>query len=194
MDPAPAERQGAGEHGFNSRGAPLLTPQDLRDRAARAKAASTSFREPSEAAREFNEALDAKTCMHKMPNEQREPWDCFGCTAETFDEQIREIEIGNVVRSAAQGWLVWSAEHGCWWRANRCGYTGAEREAGRYSLKEAAAICKLRQYKPKGADRYRPSEVMVPSPELLARLAGDRDACPSCGGDPAAFCCAAVAR
>jgi hypothetical protein len=36
--------------------------------------------------------------------------------------------------------LVWSEEHGAWWRPGRAGYTRSIREAGRYSLDEAAAI------------------------------------------------------
>lgn len=37
--------------------------------------------------------------------------------------------------------LVWSEEHGAWWRPGHMGYTQSIREAGRYSLQEAADIC-----------------------------------------------------
>lgn len=37
-------------------------------------------------------------------------------------------------------WLVWSEEHGAWWKPGRRGYTRSIREAGRYSLDEAADI------------------------------------------------------
>lgn len=59
------------------------------------------------------------------------------------------------------GWLVWSNEHGAWWRADRSGYTGSITEAGRYTFDEA-----VRSMGPK----VRP-EAMVPSPEMLAALA-----------------------
>lgn len=38
-------------------------------------------------------------------------------------------------------WLIWSVEHGAWWRANRSGYTCLRSEAGRYKLDEAVDIC-----------------------------------------------------
>lgn len=37
-------------------------------------------------------------------------------------------------------WLVWSEEHGMWWRAGHCGYTRSIREAGRYAKAEADEI------------------------------------------------------
>jgi hypothetical protein len=40
----------------------------------------------------------------------------------------------------AKPFLVWSEEHGAWWRPGRSGYTQSIREAGRYSLDEAAEI------------------------------------------------------
>lgn len=36
--------------------------------------------------------------------------------------------------------LIWSIEHGAWWRPGRWGYTYVLAEAGRYSAREAAAI------------------------------------------------------
>ncbi len=39
-------------------------------------------------------------------------------------------------------WLIWSNEHGAWWRPDSCGYTTIESEAGRYTLKEAQEICR----------------------------------------------------
>ncbi|MEO3869379.1 hypothetical protein ABGB18_11155 [Nonomuraea sp. B12E4] len=60
-------------------------------------------------------------------------------------------------------YLVWSNEHGAWWRPNRCGYTGDLWQAGRYTEKEAAEICR------KAAHGWRegslPPEVMVPAME-----------------------------
>lgn len=37
--------------------------------------------------------------------------------------------------------LIWSNEHGMWWRPNRIGYTTLTHEAGRYTEAEAEAIC-----------------------------------------------------
>lgn len=37
-------------------------------------------------------------------------------------------------------WLVWSNQHGMWWRANQRGYTQRIEEAGRYPREEAEAI------------------------------------------------------
>lgn len=38
-------------------------------------------------------------------------------------------------------YLVWSNEHGAWWRPNRQGYTVIFQSAGRYSRDEAISIC-----------------------------------------------------
>jgi hypothetical protein len=47
--------------------------------------------------------------------------------------------------------LVWSEEHGAWWRPGRMGYTRSIREAGRYSLEDAADICeRANRYLPDG--------------------------------------------
>lgn len=37
-------------------------------------------------------------------------------------------------------YLIWSWEHCAWWRPNRLGYTKEVREAGIYTLAEAAEI------------------------------------------------------
>lgn len=37
--------------------------------------------------------------------------------------------------------LIWSNEHGAWWRPQRCGYTPYKSLAGEYSLEEAVQIC-----------------------------------------------------
>lgn len=37
-------------------------------------------------------------------------------------------------------YLIWSIEHGMWWRPNRAGYTIRVAEAGRYTLAEATEI------------------------------------------------------
>jgi hypothetical protein len=38
-------------------------------------------------------------------------------------------------------YLIWSIEHGAWWKANGMGYTQSRSEAGRYQLGEAEQIC-----------------------------------------------------
>jgi hypothetical protein len=44
-------------------------------------------------------------------------------------------------------WLVFSWEHDAFWRPNRCGYTRFIEKAGRYSRKEAEAICKSADFR-----------------------------------------------
>jgi hypothetical protein len=39
-------------------------------------------------------------------------------------------------------YLVWSNEHGAWWRAGEAGYSRNLAEAGRYSRDRALAICR----------------------------------------------------
>lgn len=40
----------------------------------------------------------------------------------------------------ADEFLIWSEEHGAWWRPARAGYTQSMAKAGRYSRREADAI------------------------------------------------------
>jgi len=37
-------------------------------------------------------------------------------------------------------WVVWSEEHGAWWRPGHWGYTRSLRQAGRYDRAEAMDI------------------------------------------------------
>ncbi|MEV6035994.1 hypothetical protein AB0L65_32905 [Nonomuraea sp. NPDC052116] len=60
-------------------------------------------------------------------------------------------------------WLVWSNEHGAWWKPNRRGYTGDIWQAGRYTETEAAEICRKAAYGWRGGSP--PPEVMVSAPE-----------------------------
>jgi hypothetical protein len=57
-------------------------------------------------------------------------------------------------------WVIWSEEHGAWWRVGRAGYTRSLVSAGRYSETEAKAI-------EAAGNRYLPSgynEVALPDP------------------------------
>lgn len=38
-------------------------------------------------------------------------------------------------------YVIWSNQHGAWWRANRMGYTRSIQFAGRYSREQAIEIC-----------------------------------------------------
>lgn len=65
----------------------------------------------------------------------------------------------------ARCYLIWSNEHGAWWRPGERGYTFIIGEAGRYHLDRAARICD-------GANRFledgrQPNEVFVLAPECL---------------------------
>lgn len=60
-------------------------------------------------------------------------------------------------------WLVWSHEHGGWWKPSDWGYTPRAEEAGRYSYRDALKRCEG-----VGTDRHgAPNEVISPSPELI---------------------------
>ncbi len=58
-------------------------------------------------------------------------------------------------------WLVWSIQHGAWWRSGNQGYTGDIRFAGRYDYDEAFRIVEE-------ANKFRlekglsPDETMMP--------------------------------
>lgn len=60
-------------------------------------------------------------------------------------------------------WLIWSNEHGAWWKPSWCGYTDDLWGAGRYTETEAAEVCRKAAYG--WRDGSLPPEVMVPAPE-----------------------------
>jgi len=64
-----------------------------------------------------------------------------------------------------KAWLVWSHEHGLWWRANNRGYTSSIDEAGRYTLTDALSCCDIRSRRPDGT----PNEIVQPSPEWIKK-------------------------
>jgi hypothetical protein len=68
--------------------------------------------------------------------------------------------------------LIWSFEHGQWWRANCDGYTSDIAEAGRYTLQRAVQICQNGLW----SDPLQHGEAIVPLMESTTgariRLAG----------------------
>lgn len=60
----------------------------------------------------------------------------------------------------SKNWLIWSNEHGAWWRPNAAGYTAFRVAAGRYSYADAVVICDKANYAPECKDR--PNETMLP--------------------------------
>lgn len=58
-----------------------------------------------------------------------------------------------------ENYLIWSHEHGLWWRANRSGYAVAVKDAGRYTRAEAIKICA--GTRDGWTDDGRPSEIPV---------------------------------
>lgn len=64
--------------------------------------------------------------------------------------------------------LIWSNEHGAWWRANSCGYTTAVAGAGVYTKEEAEKICKNANHDPARCD-----EEMRPAVDYVDELLSD---------------------
>lgn len=65
-----------------------------------------------------------------------------------------------------KNYLIWSEEHGGWWRADRHGYTRSIRQAGRYSKITAEEIVKNANYG-RDLDSQRPfNEIALPEPEM----------------------------
>lgn len=59
-------------------------------------------------------------------------------------------------------WLIWSNEHGLWWKPNQRGYTQRVEEAGLYTLDEAIKICTEANFLSNQIN-----EVLCPSREML---------------------------
>ncbi|MDN5849112.1 MAG: hypothetical protein L0H63_05660 [Nitrococcus sp.] len=83
-----------------------------------------------------------------------------------WDGELRETEREAVdipTPTPADGkWLVWSNEHGAWWRPAKWGYTRAIEEAGRYTRAEADAIVAQANIVIEPGER--PNEVAVLAP------------------------------
>lgn len=67
-------------------------------------------------------------------------------------------------------WLVYSNEHGAWWRPNSAGYTKHVESAGRYSKAEADYICRDASRGPKRFEEDPPHEVAVIAPEAYGHF------------------------
>lgn len=67
-------------------------------------------------------------------------------------------------------WLIWSNEHRAYWAPNSCGYTPYLERAGRYQYHAARRICERANLCGNGYLTPVPCEVMVPSPELMAKI------------------------
>jgi hypothetical protein len=69
--------------------------------------------------------------------------------------------------------LIWSMEHGAWWRPGRVGYTEKLADAGQYSRAEACEIVARANYPPGVCH-----ECMIPLSALVAQWS---ITCPRCG-------------
>lgn len=67
---------------------------------------------------------------------------------------------------AEAAFLIWSHEHGAWWKPGRWGYTGERDQAGRYTEEAARGICEraaYRWHRGAGGPDALPPEVMIPA-------------------------------
>jgi hypothetical protein len=69
-------------------------------------------------------------------------------------------------------WLVWSDEHGGWWRPNRQGYTRKIAEAGRYSESAVDTICREANYGPffNECKVLAPEALLAPTPKIVRAI------------------------
>ncbi|TXI84271.1 MAG: hypothetical protein E6Q40_09630 [Cupriavidus sp.] len=89
---------------------------------------------------------------------------------ETGEANAAKDTKGNLDRSEAAIYLVYSNEHKAWWRPDGKGYTTFVESAGRYTFEEASAICSgNRRSASRPGDP--PPEVMVCAPEVAGKLA-----------------------
>lgn len=82
---------------------------------------------------------------------------------------LSEHLSGVIEAAIPDAWLIWSNEHAAYWAPNKCGYRKSRADAGRFSFREAAAICDRA-----GTRRFGhitlPSEIVTPSDELIIAL------------------------
>lgn len=72
------------------------------------------------------------------------------------------MQTGEHQIQADPKFLIWSEEHGAWWRMGRWGYTTQIREAGQYPKAEADQIVRDANFRP-GAF----NEIAIPVPPGL---------------------------
>jgi hypothetical protein len=66
-------------------------------------------------------------------------------------------------------WIVWSNEHRAFWNPDRRGYTQSIEKAGRYTKREAEAICANANYRCNSTINVdTPPEICMPAPESLS--------------------------
>lgn len=75
------------------------------------------------------------------------------------------VQVRQALQPLPDKWLIWSNEHAAWWRPASCGYTHSIEDAGRYTLKEAKAICQSGMMRNEFG-RSVPKEILTPAPEL----------------------------
>lgn len=96
----------------------------------------------------------------------------------TSVNEMNAYERGKKEGMPKTKWIIWSIEHGCWWRANSQGYCAELKGAGVYSYERALEIVKGANYsltleKPKKHDIYlnTPHEAMILiTPELASQI------------------------
>ncbi len=62
-------------------------------------------------------------------------------------------------------WLIWSNEHGGWWKPNELGYTHTHSEAGRYDFARALEIVTRANENLRG--EHVANETMCPAWEII---------------------------
>jgi hypothetical protein len=73
-------------------------------------------------------------------NERRALWKQLTGRDEATTRALCDA-VREVVGGGERLYLVWSNEHGAWWRPGRQGYTRSLAEAGRYTHAQALDIC-----------------------------------------------------
>lgn len=80
----------------------------------------------------------------------------------TKRERLRDQINGTDITDRLD-WLVWSNEHGAWWKPYGWGYTRELSEAGRYTKERADLICQQANYN-------RINEVAILHPDQISLI------------------------
>lgn len=107
----------------------------------------------------------------KCPNCQGPMWRVSWKQEAEENLGIAEKAIADcrAVERAFRTFLIWSTEHGAWWRPGSRGYTNKASEAGRWLHDEAMEICRDAR---NGAKDDYISEIPVPESMIKAMLEG----------------------